>query len=232
MFLLNCKKDNRAFYINATFQTSNIATVNPPRLYTRNGEITDPLIVRKYIDRYSNHFSINVFEFNNGTQLLDSALYFKIHFRENNTARIERFPPYPPGVPSSLENHEASFYNTSPDQLLISEIDSLVMTLPVSHCNDLIKNSISYYPYYNCIPIGSNLSCKWKNTFPVKISENQLSLPMIILLTSSGDPLTTGGCAYIMHKDILNTFNLTVLNTLLPTDTIALQTKEVILQRL
>lgn len=234
VFLSACKKETiNAFYVNATFEAENTVSVNLVRLFTRNGEITDTQFIRNFIYRnttangYTNYFLFNVL-----TQPLNPVLSLKISFGSNNIASLERYPIYAPGP---LETHSAIFSNVSPDELLITETDSISSTFYSNlYCEDLGRGLVTFKSNRNCVPISSNIeNCKWKYIFPIQINGEQLKLPMILWLAVHGFTVTSGfGCHSSINFDARNTFDNNIVNSLQPTDTIAIQTKEVILKKL
>lgn len=233
-FLSDCKKEKQLpFYINATFQTENTVSVNSVRVFTRNGEITDTQFIRNFIYRNTTAIGFsNYYLFNTQTQTLNPVSSLKISFGDNNTASLERYPIY---APSPLETHSAVVTTISTDELLITETDSISRTFfPNLYCEDLGRSLVTFKPNRNCVLIsGNSENCKWKHNFPIEINGKQLKLPMILWLTVHGFTVASGfGCLSLIQFDAWNTFDNSIINSLQATDTIAIQTKEVILKKL
>jgi len=230
---LHCKKKEvLPFYMNSTFQTENTTSVDRVRLFARSGEIMDTQFIRNFIDRkttqagFPNHFLFGI-----SSESLDPNMHMKISFRENYTARVERYTYY--YLPSNWEIHEAGFISTNPDELLVTEIDSVMSLDLATECGNLMKSLLSYTPVANCIPTsGSQEYCKWKYFFPVSIQNNEVTISMINRLVVKNNTNPGVYCMYNIWAHTRNTFKASIVGTLGTNDTIAIQIKRVTLQKL
>lgn len=231
LFLItSCSKENEenAFFIDHTFQTENSASVGPVRVFTRNGEITDTVFIREFIIRNTTGSGLtNYFLFNTHIQQVDPTQSLKITIRENNTARIERYFLF---APTPMEIHEAEFTYLSPSELLFIEKDTVVSSFfSNQYCWDMaLYNILKPFPQRICAPAGTGYeTCRWRHSFSLEISGQQLMLPMVLSMAVNG-----GNCITTGNRDQWKSFNPAIISTLQANDTIAFQAKKVLLRRL
>lgn len=230
LLITSCSRENEEtnFFINQTFQTEASASVGPVRVFTQNGEITDTAFIREFITRNTTGSGLsNRFLFNTQTQQMDPSQSLKITISENNTARIERYFLF---APTPLEIHEAEFTYISPSELLFIERDTIVSTFySDQYCWDMAFYKIlNPFPQKICTPAGTGYeTCRWRHSFSLEISGQQLLLPMVLsMAVSSGNCISSG------NRDQWKSFNPASISILQATDTIAFQAKKVILRKL
>lgn len=233
--LLSCKKGEgvNGFLVNESYQTGNTASLQPVRLFTRNGELTDTALIRKFIVTNTTG-GINPFIFGSNTEQISYTI-LKISFTSNSNAVVERHNISYPSIPGSVESHAATYDFTSGSDIKIQEIDtiSIIEANPL-RCGDLFENSFLNHPLKQCTQYSySQYICNYVNSFSLKLKNENLSLPLLIVLVKSTDiPGGTGGCSIYNFVDRWYTFNTNHINTLGPLDTVAIQAKELPLYKL
>ncbi|HQZ75103.1 MAG TPA: hypothetical protein PLO70_11330, partial [Chitinophagaceae bacterium] len=212
-------------------QTESIATVSPVRLFTSNQEITDTQIIRKFVN--DNTFtSFAPFIILNSNEQVFNYVKLRISFISSDSAIVERYPLAYPQFTGPIENHMASYRLTTTGNLYIREKDTIQYSHSLNiipRCQELLNMSLfDYNPDDNCMPSGMNwISCKFLNSFTIKKVNQNLSLPLIVTIIKSGNQ-----CLLNTFHDEWDFFNPNILTQLQITDTIAIQTKELFLQKL
>lgn len=230
---IQCKKEaTLPFYMNSTFQTESTTSVERVRVFTKNGEIMDTQLIRSFIDRHTTQIGFpNHFLFGITSEPLDVSMQLKISFRENYTANVERYTYY--YIPASLETHEANFITTSPEELLVTEVDSVSSINSTDACSGLMNSLLAYAPVANCYPInGSQQFCKWKYFFPVSIQNQQVTIPIINRLVVSDNTTPGFYCMYNIWAGTRNNYKQSIAGYLGANDTVAFQIKKAILRKL
>jgi len=234
-FLLSgCKKEKQPpFYINATFETENTVSVNPVKVFTRNGEITDPLVILNFVTRNITQLgSPNYFIFGTSSQPLDPLLSMKITFRNDSSATVERNSVF--YLPYEWETHQADFSSLNGTTLKVTERDSINSNYGTSYCQNIINSLLSFLPNGTCLLLGNLLHCRWKYYFPVIIMNNQIKIPIITrLVAGRPDPnFPNSYCITYIHEENRNIFNSEAINNFGSGDTIAIQKKEILFRKL
>lgn len=231
-FFSACKKERNAFYENATFQTENTVSVNPVRLFTRNGEITDPIVISNFVTSNITQLgSPNYFIFGTNSQPLDPSLSMKITFRDDNSATVERNSVFL--LPFVWETHQADFSSLDGTTLKVTERDSINSYYGINYCQNIMNSLLSFLPNGTSLQLGNLVHCRWKYYFPVMTMNNQVKIPIITRLVAHHDlnfPYSI--CIYYVWEENRNTFNAAAINNLGSGDTIAIQTKDILFRKL
>lgn len=222
VLLLACDKQESEthFFTNKVYTSASASSVQPVKLYTRQGELTDTALIRAFVN---NNTSItHSFRFGTTTEL-QSATALTIHFTGNQTATVKRYTPGFPPAAGTLSTHQASYSVKGTDQVIVEELDSVTTITLQSPCNELFENSFLHLTGKRCIP-GTSQICTYAQRFPIQIRNGSLVLPQVCILVKSGSPASY--CTRYNFSDNWNQFNPGILSQLQPGDTIAVQVKE------
>lgn len=221
-----CQKQDEAerFYINNTYTIDNSIRVNPIRLFTRTGEINDTLVIHDFVRRNTIGIGFNS-PFYMNMSIFPANITFRISFNSNDSATMTRTSAgLAPDTAIISINKKASFSATQYG-LLLRDRDSVSWIFLTDYNYSLVKKSITYYPNRNCGPtIGGMEYCSFNPIIPLKISNDQLFLPITAFIVKSYYSVTS-------NWGFMNTFKEPDLSQLSNQDTLAVQTNEARLKK-
>ncbi|MBN8675242.1 MAG: hypothetical protein J0L56_13990 [Chitinophagales bacterium] len=230
-FLLACNRQTETdFFINNTYTTENVASVDLPRLFTSDGEITNLTLIRDFVERHTTQVGFqNNFLFGISSQLLDTTFKLKISFRADGSAVVERCNHF--SLTSPLETYTASYTNYAQDILLVTETDSVTNVTEIGNCQSITEAIVRDLSAMSCIQVSNTKICSYKYSFPLKKSNNRITMPFIRRLVYSRRPPFGPTCGLETYRE-RNIFNPSGISVLTQYDTVVIQTKEVVLKKI
>ena len=171
---VSCKKGDTSSF-QGTYHSGNSYIVESPVIYTASGKITDTALIRQFIDRKS-RLGLTYLFLNQSTRL--NPYSFELRFIDNNKVEIhDSLAIIPTEITSTLE-----------DELIITSIDSSAYTpfYPPTRTTQLSTDILQIVPNPVCPTSVLSPKCKYRQSFPVLISGNDLSIPYISYYVVSG----------------------------------------------
>lgn len=214
---ISCRKNE--IFPNRLISTSYQVT-SSPKVYTRQGEITDPAVIENYIKAWSG----NYFFFNR-----DTAIHYPPDTLVFKTRDTLIFPGYPgPWGKRVVKPGGAYLFFYLPDTLLgYKRMDNVLNTIAanIGVAKPFYQDACPWYMGIN----GPPCTTEWVyDAYMATGATNRLEFP---LLTYKITRRTNGFSAGLALQNYNNVFDPSVLNLLQDGDTLAIQTARRVYER-
>ncbi|MHA6248819.1 hypothetical protein ACXYMU_12830 [Pontibacter sp. CAU 1760] len=222
LLLTGCSKEKLSPRLTGKFKSDTLGSIQPVRMYTMHGQVTDAATIEKYLQRRNTQ---------NGFDLVNTSFQVPTNFllldiNKDKQVSVTRAPSAP---------YKASVISSTATEVLIAQEDSVSIFVPASsnRCDRLSLEVGAHTPAGKfLVPpphTGYNSGYKFRPQFTVQLKDGQLVLPLLTFGVSN-----TGNAAACWQATIhmWDTFNPSVLKALQHGDTLVYQLKEIKLLRL
>lgn len=221
LLLAGCGQDSMAPRFTGQYTSEPIGTIQPARMYTAHGEVTDEMVILQFLKRKNATSIFNLTE----SIFQVPTNYVTLDLKADKSALVT----HPPSVP-----YKATLIGSTANELLIAQKDSVQIFVPSSRtrCDELSLKARAHMPAGNFfVPppfTGYNSGYRFRPQFVVQVKDNQLFLPFLTFIISN---TINGASCRTWNANIWDTFNSTLLPQLQHGDTLVYQLKEVKLVR-